>query len=526
MAASTVIEPRAVQVESYSVLPSSAPRCSTLPRGGPSRYDGHAVSGKIIFGKVTCVRSSGFMHPYRYENLSHDAIHGYIPFTTRPAREGESCERDVIDHPWVQRLRQIHQLQTAWWVFPTAEHTRFQHVLGAMHLGSTVIDRWYDSLHRACPDVPSRSYVESLLRLAALLHDVGHGPFGHFFDAHFLSDYGLNHERLGAAIITDVLRDVLRNIRMNPRGRLGADERIDPNQIAWLIQRPKGGDSDSVPRWLVMLRSLFCGLYTVDNMDFVLRDAYMSGYSTHAFDLDRLLHYTFFSSQGLTIHEKGIDALMRFLAVRGELFRSLYFHRTVRAIDLQLADLFREGKDLLFHGNPLERLDAYLHFTEWSLLVDVRRWRAAEDARRREMGLRWEELLDRRIHYKMVCQRTQVYGAGEAESASLLSSPDFVEQKVRDQLPASQRDIIPFRVDIARHMHRPHTAGPARGQNFLYDAAHDTVRPLDAHDLYRRLPISHRICRIYAPTLEHRDALTGALDAILGGAAEDDATNM
>ena len=462
--------------------------------------------------------------PYDYENLSHDAIHGYIPFTTRPAREGETCERDLIDHPWVQRLRQIHQLQTAWWVFPTAEHTRFQHVLGAMHLASRTLEHWYPSLAQAARDVPSRPYVESLLRVAALLHDVGHGPFGHFFDAHYLADYGITHEQIGAAIIAGPMADVIRNIRMNPRGRLGADERLDPAHVAWLIQRPRGA-AESSPKWLQFLRGLFCGIYTVDNMDFVLRDAYMSGYSQRAFDLDRLLHYTFFSERGLTIHQRGMEALMRFLAVRGELFRSLYFHRTVRAIDLQLADLFREGKSYIFDGNPLDDLDAYLHLTEWSLLIDVRRWHASADPEKARLGREWEAVLDRRIRYKMICERNVVYEAGDAESASLLSAPELLETRIRQQLPAHLASM-PFRVDVARHLHRPHTLGPARGQNFLYDAAHAAVRPLEAHELYRRLPVSHRICRVYAPTRAHAEELTAALDAILGGAFEDDATNM
>src|SRR5438445_5103898 len=158
---------------------------------------------------------------YITESLSHDPIHGYIPFIARsglPA--GEVSEQEIIDHPWVQRLRQIHQLQTAWWVYPTAEHTRFQHVMGVMHLGSRAVSTLYESLREVCPDVPSRGYVESLLRMGGLLHDVGHGPFGHFFDDHFLRGHALSHETLGSTIICDELGDLLRRIRRNPNSRL------------------------------------------------------------------------------------------------------------------------------------------------------------------------------------------------------------------------------------------------------------------------------------------------------------------
>lgn len=500
------------------------------------------------------------MYAFETESLSHDPIHGYIPFTAKgPPGSTETTERQVVDHPWVQRLRSIYQLQTAWYVFPAAEHRRFQHVLGAMHLASRVVQQWYPSLRSVCPDVPSLGYVESLVRMAALLHDVGHGPFGHFFDDHFLAEYHLTHETLGGEIIRRELAPLLRGIRRNPNSRLDDGEQLEAEHIALLITRPRSpavgsapgvanirgatstlaagsapavastpaaGSDSPPPRWLHLLRSLFSGLYTVDNMDFVLRDAYMSGYSTRAFDLERLLRYSFFSPQGLTIHDRGLPALVRFISVRAELFRSIYFHRTVRAIDLTLRDLFAESKGRLFPGNPLDHLDRYLEFTDASLLVDVGRWAASDDAELRALGQRWQAFLRRQIPWKMACERTVFFRPGSAERSSILTDADFVERQLRKELPALLRDL-PIRVDVARHvLHRPGTRGPVAGLNFLYDAARDEIRPLDDNELFRQLPASYRICRIYTTSEEHHAQLAAALDALLRAEGEDVATNM
>ncbi len=437
----------------------------------------------------------------------------------------EVAEEDIIDHPWLQRLRQIHQLQGAWWVFPSAEHTRFQHVVGAMHMATRAVGALYTSLRQVCPDVPSRGYVESLMRLAALLHDVGHGPFGHLFDSEVLQNHGLTHETLGSEIIRRDFADAIRRVRRNPNSSLEDGETLDPEQITFLITRPKDVAAEGEPKWLRFLRSLFCGLYTVDNMDFVLRDAFMSGYSTQAFDLERLLYYSFFSERGLTIHERGLSALVRFMSVRAELFHAIYFHRTVRAIELMLQDLMSVSKRHLMPCSPCDCLDDYRQLTEWSLLAKVDDWQGSPDEELRALGQRWKQFLDRRIDWRMVCERTIFFAPGQSEGSSVFGDKEVFEAAIRKWLPAELKDM-PLRVDVASHVHRPGAHMPAAGQNYLFDSVTGAIRSLEDRELFRRIPQSSRICRIYAHAQDHAEPLVAAMDRLTGTGGADDLTNM
>ena len=440
-----------------------------------------------------------------------------------PLSPSEVCERDIIEHPWVQRMRHIHQLQTAWWVYPSAEHSRYQHILGVMHLASRWVQHLYPSLQMVCSEVPSLGYVESLMRMAGLLHDIGHGPFGHFFDEHYLQQFSLTHESLGAQIIRSELGSHLSQIRGNPNSQLSSDEQLDPNQVAWIIQRAQPDSDHQQPRWLIFLRSLLSGIYTVDNMDFVLRDAYMTGYSQRSFDIERLLRYSYFSERGLTLQDRGIPALLRFMTARAELFRNVYFHRRVRAIDLTLSDLLAESMSELFPGNPRDHMQSYLHFTESSLLSAVATW-SAESGHRGELGQRWDQILHCRIPWKMVCQRTITFDESDSEASSIFSDSDFVDRKLRSFLPLELQDLE-VRIDIARQLYRPHPQGTTADQNFILDTGADTLKRLTCHELIDCQPIAQRICRVYAHDYCNQQELTAAME-LLTGQGEDDLTNM
>src|SRR5574342_1311962 len=149
---------------------------------------------------------------YQGRGLIADPIHQYILYTRPEGMPGEATEQDLIDSTWMQRLRRVPQLQSARWVFPAAEHSRFQHSLGAMHLAGRFAQQLHRSLKAEFPDAPSSALLEELLRMAGLLHDIGHGPFGHFFDDNFLADFGLTHEIVGQRIIREPIADMIRRL--------------------------------------------------------------------------------------------------------------------------------------------------------------------------------------------------------------------------------------------------------------------------------------------------------------------------
>jgi HD superfamily phosphohydrolase len=348
--------------------------------------------------------------PFAAVNLISDPIHRYVELTKRlsgaDARAAglqpeDVAEDDLLDTAWVQRLRRISQLQSARWVFPTAEHSRFTHGLGVMHEAGLWARSLYPSLVAALPSlaageaVPSEGLVVETLRVAGLLHDVGHGPFAHFFDERFLAAFPappdprrpgaktLSHEDLSALIIERELGPLIAGLRRAPgavaeRDRFADGEAIDPRHVSFLISKPPLVDS-SMPGWVRALQPLLSGVFTVDNLDYVRRDAYLTGVSMGPVDAERLRRYAFISSRGLTLYESGVGALEMFLTARLFMYRHVYLHRTVRAIDLDLAEVFAPSIRAVFgDGSPAERLDAFANLDEYALLHQAALWTRGE----------------------------------------------------------------------------------------------------------------------------------------------------
>jgi uncharacterized protein len=300
-----------------------------------------------------------------YEGLAlfADPINEYIPFTVPMERALGACEiteKDLIDAPWVQRLRYINQLQSARWVFPGAEHSRFQHSLGAMHMAGEFAKHLYPSLRKVLGDeCPSAPFIEEYMRVTGLLHDIGHGPFGHFFDENFLHHYDLTHEDLSQTIIQKYLGEIISQLRRSPSGPFAAGEQLRPEDVAFPIK--KTGEQDACkPTWARFLQPLTSGIFTFDNLDYVSRDSYMCGVAVGPIDRERLMHYTFFTPKGLTLHKAGNSALTMFLNARLYLYTNVYYHRTTRAIALHLRDIFPATMQALFPGNPIEHMAYYL----------------------------------------------------------------------------------------------------------------------------------------------------------------------
>jgi HD superfamily phosphohydrolase len=263
-----------------------------------------------------------------------DPIHHFIGLSSAEAR--------LLDRPVMQRLRRLRQLGLAYLAFPSAEHSRFSHALGALAMGTRAFDELVRSGREYFRDAADIEYQRRLLRAALLLHDIGHGPFSHACEAVL----GIRHEAR-----TDEL------LRL-PEMRAGLDAlEVEAADVLALIV---GDPASPYPA----LRELVSGPnLDADRMDYLQRDAYFTGVATGRYDAEQLVaSLRLYERAGqivMGIDARGVVALESFVMARYMMFASVYFHHTTRIFERVLQDVLRE-----LWPNPHE-LDPIEKFVRW-----------------------------------------------------------------------------------------------------------------------------------------------------------------
>ena len=276
------------------------------------------------------------MNEQAFWGFIKDPLYGYIRLT--------EIERNVIDTLAVQRLRRIRQLAGADFVYPAANHTRFEHVLGTMYLAGVVSE-----------NLPVHLTIEEKqkIRLAALLHDVGHAPFSHLFEPLLQKYMGRNHEDMSRWIIADsTLADVINN------------QGIDAKELSGLaVGKPSKPEKP-------FLGQIISSSFDVDKMDFVVRDSYHTGAGYGSVDVFRLIYTMDVLDGNLAVDITALPTLESLILARLESFKTIYFHRACRAVQMMLVKALEAAKEdlaILQAKTPDEYLE-WDDYTVWSKL--------------------------------------------------------------------------------------------------------------------------------------------------------------
>lgn len=347
------------------------------------------------------------------EYVFRDPVHGNISVT-------DPTVFALIQSPEFQRLRRIRQLGTSFISYPGAEHTRFAHCLGVYHLMHQVLKHLTD---RGIVQIDPEDQV--LACCAALLHDIGHGPFSHLFE----KLTGLHHEKWVEQIISSPETSIYQLLASrNPRW---------PARITSII----AGTWDGPP----FLKELISSQLDVDRMDYLLRDSRMCGVTYGQFDLERLIQTITVSGGHVALTDKGIHSAEEFILARYFMYWNVYFHKATRSIEAVLEKMFqravflvRTGRQAemgflppalepILAGRPMSLAD-YLGLDETDVLYGIKQWTRSADPVLRDLSDRFVNRrlftglrLDERLNKVLERQADIV----KAISASGFAEPDY-----------------------------------------------------------------------------------------------------
>lgn len=245
--------------------------------------------------------------------IINDPVHGFITLSNPLVKE-------VIKHPWFQRLRRIKQMGFAEMVYPGAVHTRFLHALGAMHLMGKALA----ILQSKGVNITEEEIWSA--QTAILLHDIGHGPFSHALEETILD---LGHEELGRILMEEMNQDMQGNLSLAISMYENSYERKFFNQ-------------------------LITSQLDVDRLDYLGRDSFFTGVVEGAVGSERILHMLHVHEGILVIEEKGLNSVEHFLNVRRLMYWQVYFHKTNIAAEQMLIRTLKRARQLLDIGKSLD----------------------------------------------------------------------------------------------------------------------------------------------------------------------------
>src|SRR5262249_51910844 len=267
------------------------------------------------------IRRCGAM---KYTHEFRDPIHTFVSVRTD--------ERKVIDSRPFQRLRHIHQLAMTYLVYPGATHKRFEHSLGVMEIASRIYDVvtepaniFRDSVRNIIPDEEARSYWKSVLRMAALCHDLGHLPFSHAAEKDLLPE-GYDHERLTKDLIYSSEMEEIWAAMTPP---------LKADHIVKLAVGPKRAEPLVLNTWETVLSEIIVGdAFGADRMDYLLRDSYHAGVSYGTFDHYRLINtlrilpkeYEDSDEPALGLEAGGLESSEGLMIARHFMYKQVYLH--------------------------------------------------------------------------------------------------------------------------------------------------------------------------------------------------------
>ncbi len=256
------------------------------------------------------------------KKIINDPVHGFISIPTE-------LIFDLVQHPYVQRLRYIKQLGMTHLVYPGALHTRFHHALGAMHLMGLAVETLRAKGQVITPE------EEEAVQIAILLHDIGHGPFSHALE-HILVE-GVSHEYISTLLMDNLNREF--------EGKL--DMALDVFNRRYHKQ---------------FLSQLVSGQLDIDRMDYLNRDSFFTGVSEGVISSDRIIKMLNVYNGQLVVDEKGIYSIEKFLIARRLMYWQVYLHKTVVAGEQMLIKILERAKELALSGRVLFATPNFGHF--------------------------------------------------------------------------------------------------------------------------------------------------------------------